>query len=52
MSFSDKQIELSQNLYKDASLGLTAGQKLYNYLKYNGETGHILSKVISFLNKF
>ena len=30
MSFSDKQIELLQNLYNDASLGLTTGQKLYN----------------------
>ena len=29
MSFSDKQIELLQNLYNDASLGLTTGQ---NYI--------------------
>jgi hypothetical protein len=28
MSFSDKQIELLQNLYNDASLGLTTGQKI------------------------
>ena len=28
MSFSDKQIELLQNLYNDASLGLTTGKKL------------------------
>ena len=49
MSFSDKQIELLQNLYNDASLGLTTGQKLYNYLKSNGETGYTLSKVNEFL---
>ena len=33
MSFNDKQIELLQNLYNDASLGLTTSQKLYSYLK-------------------
>ncbi len=49
MSFSDKQIELLQNLYNDNSLGLTTGTKLYNYLKSNGETGYTLSKV-EFLN--
>ena len=49
MSFSDKQIELLQNLYNDASLGLTTGQKLYNYLKSNGETGYTLSKIKEFL---
>ena len=49
MSFSDKQIELLQNLYNDASLGLTTGQKFYNYLKSNGETGYTLSKVNEFL---
>ena len=49
MSFSDKQIELLQNLYNDASLGLTTAQKLYHYLKSNGETGYTLSKVNEFL---
>ena len=49
MSFSDKQIELIQNLYNDASLGLTTGTKLYNYLKSNGETGYTLSKINEFL---
>ena len=49
MSFNDKQIELLQNLYNDASLGLTTGQKLYSYLKSNGETGYTLSKVNEFL---
>jgi len=49
MSFNDKQIELLQNLYNDASLGLTTGQKLYSYLKSNGETGYTLSKINEFL---
>ena len=52
MSFSDKQIELLQNLYNDASLGLTTGQKLYNYLKSNGETVYTLSKINDFFKKF
>jgi hypothetical protein len=50
MSFSDGQIELLQNLYNDTSLGLTTGQKMYNYLKSNGETGYTLSKVNEYLN--
>ena len=37
MSFNDTQIQLLQNLYNDASLGLTTGQKLYSHLKSNGE---------------
>jgi len=49
MSFNDKQIELLQNLYNDASLGLITGQKLYSYLKSNGETGYTLSKINEFL---
>ena len=49
MSFNDKQIELLQNLYNDASFGLTTGQKLYSYLKSNGETGYTLSKINEFL---
>ena len=52
MSFSDKQIDLLQNLYNDASFGLTTGQKLYNYLKSNGETGYTLSKINPFLKSF
>ena len=49
MSLNDTQIQLLQNLYNDASLGLTTGQKLYNYLKSNGETGYTLSKINGFL---
>jgi hypothetical protein len=49
MSFNDTQIQLLQNLYNDASLGLTTGQKLYNHLKSNGETGYTLSKINEFL---
>ena len=49
MSFSDEQIELLQNLYNDASLALTTGTKLYDYLKSNGETGYTLSNVNEFL---
>ena len=46
MSFNEKvQLRLLQNLYNDASLGLTTGKKLYDYLKSNGETGYTLSKV-------
>ena len=49
MSFNDTQIQLLQNLYNDASLGLTTGQKLYSYLKSNDETGYTLSKINVFL---
>ena len=49
MSFNDTQIQLLQNLYNDASLGLTTGQKSYSHLKSNGETGYILSKINEFL---
>ena len=50
MSFNEKvQLRLLQNLYNDASLGLTTGKKLYDYLKSNGETGYTLSKVNEFL---
>jgi hypothetical protein len=49
MSFNDNQIQLLQNLYNDASLGLTTGQKLYSHLKSNGETGYTLSKINEFL---
>jgi hypothetical protein len=49
MSFNDTQIQLLQNLYNDASLGLTTGQKLYNHLKANGETGYTLTKINEFL---
>ena len=49
MSFNDTQIQLLQNLYNDASLGLTTGQKLYSHLKSNGETGYTLSKINEFL---
>jgi len=49
MSFNDTQIQLLQNLYNDASLGLTTGQKLYNHLKAKGETGYTLTKINEFL---
>jgi transposase InsO family protein len=49
MSLNDNQIQLLQKIYNDESLGLTTGQKLYNYLKSNGETGYTLSKVNEFL---
>ena len=49
MSLNDNQIQLLQNLYNDASLGLTTGQKLYSHLKSNGETGYTLSKINEFL---
>ncbi len=45
MSLNDNQIQLLQNLYNDASLGLTTDKKLYDYLKSNGETGYTLSKI-------
>ncbi len=48
MSFNDNQIQLLQNLYNDVSLGLTTAQKLYSYLKSNGETGYTLSKINDF----
>ena len=37
MSLNDTQIQLLQNLYNDAPLGLTTEKKLYDYLKSNGE---------------
>jgi len=49
MSFNDTQIQLLQNLYNDASLGLTTGQKLYSHLKAKGETGYTLTKINEFL---
>jgi hypothetical protein len=49
MSLNDTQIQRLQNLYNDESLGLTTGQKLYNYLKSNGETGYTLTKINEFL---
>ena len=49
MSLNDKQIELLQNLYNDASLGLTTGKKLYNHLKLINEPGYTLSKIDNFL---
>ena len=48
MSLNDNQIQLLQNLYNDASLGLTTGTQLYNDLKSNGGTGYTLSKVNEF----
>ncbi len=48
MSFNDIQIELLQNLYNNASLGLTTAQNYNKKLKSNGETGYTLSKT----NKF
>ena len=45
MSLNDKQIELLQNLYNDASLGLTTGKKLYKHLKLINEPGYTLSKI-------
>ncbi len=47
MSLNDTQIQLLQNLYNDASLGLTTEKKsLYDYLKSNGETGYTLSRIL------
>ena len=51
MSLNDTQIQLLQNLYNDASLGLTTSQKLYNHLKANGETGYTLTKINEFLKR-
>ena len=45
MSLNDTQIQLLQNLYNDASLGLTTEKKLYDYLKSNGETDYTLLKI-------
>ena len=49
MSLNDTQIQLLQNLYNDASLGLTTEKNLYDYLKSIGETGYTLSKITEFL---
>ena len=49
MSLTDKDIELLQKLYYDASLGLTTGKKLYDYLKSNGKSGYTLAKINEFL---
>ncbi len=49
MSLNDTQIQLLQNLYNDASLGLKTEKKLYDYLKSNGEKGYTLSKSHEFL---
>ena len=49
MSLNDNQIQLLQNLYHDAFLGLTTDKKLYDYLKTNGKTGYTQSKIHEFL---
>ena len=51
MSLTDKDIELLQKLYYDASLGLTTGKKIYDYLKSNGKSGYTVSKINEFLKK-
>ena len=48
MSLNDNQIQLLQNLYNDASLGLTTEKKLYAHLKSNGETVYTLAKLMNF----
>ncbi len=48
MSLNYHQIQRFQNLYNDASLGLTTEKKLYDDLKSNGETGYTLSKIHDF----
>jgi hypothetical protein len=40
MPLTDKDAELLQKLYYDASLGLTTGLKKYNDLKSNIKSGH------------
>ena len=45
MSLNEKQIELLENLYNDASLGLTTGKKLYDHLKLINEPGYPLPKI-------
>ena len=49
MSFNDTQIQLLQNLYNYASLGLTTGQKVIQPFKTKGETGYTLTKINEFL---
>ncbi len=48
MTMPEKEITKLQDLYNDASLGLTTGKKLYSYLKSNGETGYTLAKIDEF----
>jgi hypothetical protein len=49
MSLTDKDIVELQKLYYDASLGLTASKKMYDYLKSNGKSGYTLAKINEFL---
>ena len=48
MSLTDNDIVLLQKLYYDASLGLTTGKKIYDYLKSNGKSGYTVSKINEF----
>ena len=49
MTISEQEITKLQDIYNDASLGLTTEKKLYDYLKSNGETGYTLLKIKDFL---
>jgi len=50
MSLTEKQIELVDKLYRDASLGLLTAPALNKYLKDNGHTGYTINKIKDYLN--
>ena len=45
MSLTEKQIELVDKLYRDASKGLLAAPALNKYLKDNGHTGFTIKNI-------
>ena len=50
MSLTEKQLELVDKLYRDASLGLLTAPALNKYLKDNGHTGFTINKIKDYLN--
>ena len=50
MSLSEKQVELVDKIYRDASLGLLTPQAINKYLKDNGHVGFTADKIKNYLN--
>jgi hypothetical protein len=49
MSLTEKQIELVDKLYRDASLGLLTAPALNSYLKQHGHLGFTINKMKEYL---
>ena len=49
MSLTEKQVELVDKLYRDASLNLLTAPALNKYLKDNGQTGFTIKNIKEYL---